>query len=230
MNYDGFFKYDALVATSYDRDREHEEHWIAEREFVEAFSSSRTLGRVLDVPAGTGRLFDHLRGAAEVVGVDVSADMLAVAAARPTPESGPRPTLVRADALALPFGDRQFDTVLCFRLAHLLPAELVPTLLAELARVCRGCILLQVYAAKKVGKAGEGWMRRLLSPLRVLLPAARTPWSHIHSYAHERTLFEAAAAAAGMSITRCSTLGDYQGSSVVVLEMTHAGKEISVVE
>lgn len=35
MNYDGYSKYDNLVANTYDQDREKEEHWVKEGEFIE---------------------------------------------------------------------------------------------------------------------------------------------------------------------------------------------------
>ena len=60
--------------------------------------------RTLDVACGTGFLTRHLQG--EIVGLDQSASMLAIAVARvPTGE------FIQGDALALPFEDRSFDRV-----------------------------------------------------------------------------------------------------------------------
>src|SRR5690349_15562215 len=61
-------------------------------------------GRTLDVACGTGFLTRHLRGA--VVALDQSERMLQVAA-----RQAPHATLVRADALALPFPNDSFDRV-----------------------------------------------------------------------------------------------------------------------
>jgi demethylmenaquinone methyltransferase/2-methoxy-6-polyprenyl-1,4-benzoquinol methylase len=70
------------------------------RALVEAVSSL-SAARTVDVACGTGFLTRHLLGS--VVGVDVSAGMLAGSRAR---HAHP---LVRADAFALPFGDASFD-------------------------------------------------------------------------------------------------------------------------
>src|SRR5215470_6682796 len=70
--------------------------------------------RVLDVACGTGvvaRLAARTMGAGHVVGLDINAEMLAVARAQP---AGPAPIEWReASALQLPFPDRAFDLVLC---------------------------------------------------------------------------------------------------------------------
>jgi demethylmenaquinone methyltransferase/2-methoxy-6-polyprenyl-1,4-benzoquinol methylase len=58
----------------------------------------------LDVACGTGFLTRHLGG--EITGLDQSARMLEAARART-----PNATLVRGDALALPFPDNSFDRV-----------------------------------------------------------------------------------------------------------------------
>jgi demethylmenaquinone methyltransferase/2-methoxy-6-polyprenyl-1,4-benzoquinol methylase len=67
--------------------------------------------RVLDVATGTADLAIALAGAgAEVVGLDASPRMLALAA-RKIARRGRRVTLVEGDALALPFPDGSFDAV-----------------------------------------------------------------------------------------------------------------------
>jgi SAM-dependent methyltransferase len=63
-------------------------------------------GPCLDLGCGTGHYFGAIRGTGRIpVGVDYSADQLRVAAAR-------NRALVRADGVALPFGDGAFPTVL----------------------------------------------------------------------------------------------------------------------
>lgn len=74
-------------------------------------------GRTLDVACGTGFLTRHLRGA--VVALDQSERMLAAAA-----RQAPHATLVRADALALPFPNETFDRVFTGHFyGHLQPDE-----------------------------------------------------------------------------------------------------------
>ncbi|MEY9860851.1 ubiquinone/menaquinone biosynthesis C-methylase UbiE [Catenulispora sp. GAS73] len=91
-------------------------------------------GRIVDIGCGTGRL---LRAAAAVyadaglVGVDISAGMLAQARAMAAP--GERTAFVRADSAALPFGDAGFDLATCTASSHHWPEPAAA--LAELRRV-----------------------------------------------------------------------------------------------
>jgi ubiquinone/menaquinone biosynthesis C-methylase UbiE len=71
---------------------------------VEAVIAALPPGPVLDVACGTGFLTRHLRGS--VVALDQSESMLAIARPRL-----PDATLVRGDALRLPFPDNSFDRV-----------------------------------------------------------------------------------------------------------------------
>lgn len=85
----------------------------------------------LDVACGTGDLIEHLMASgARVVGVDVSAGMLAVAERR-----GFVGRLVRADGLELPIASASIDALTCaFALRNVVS---IPTLLAEARRVLR---------------------------------------------------------------------------------------------
>lgn len=76
---------------------------------VAARAAAPTGGAVLDVAAGTGALARELSGlgATQVVALDLSWNMLAVGARRPTP----RVDAVAGDALRLPFPDATFDAV-----------------------------------------------------------------------------------------------------------------------
>jgi SAM-dependent methyltransferase len=90
-------------------------------------------GRCLDLACGGGRMIPLLAGQGwSVVGCDVSADQLRVAERR-VGDAVER--LVRADAAALPFADREFDLVAA-TLAHTDVTEYAPVL-REVARVLR---------------------------------------------------------------------------------------------
>jgi demethylmenaquinone methyltransferase/2-methoxy-6-polyprenyl-1,4-benzoquinol methylase len=85
---------------------------------------------VLDLGVGTGKLSTHLEAGVRVVGVDLSAPMLAVARAR-------RSTLraVQGSAFRLPFRDRSFDAAMsAFVLRNLGDLQLA---FVELGRVVR---------------------------------------------------------------------------------------------
>ena len=94
--------------------------------------------RLLDVATGTGGLPGVLARRsprpAEVVGIDSSASMLAVAAAKGLPVGW---RLLPADARRLPFPDRRFEVVTACYLLHLLDREARTRTIAEIARVLR---------------------------------------------------------------------------------------------
>jgi ubiquinone/menaquinone biosynthesis C-methylase UbiE len=72
-------------------------------------------GKILDVGTGTGRIsVPLLRLGADVVGVDLSLNMMAKLRAK-----YPTPRLAQADASRLPFHSHQFDAVLTMHVMHL---------------------------------------------------------------------------------------------------------------
>jgi ubiquinone/menaquinone biosynthesis C-methylase UbiE len=91
-------------------------------------------GRTLDVACGTGFLTRHLRGA--VVALDQSERMLQVAA-----RQAPHATLVRADALALPFPNDSFDRVFTGHFYGHLEPDARARFLVEVDRVARELVV-----------------------------------------------------------------------------------------
>ena len=79
-------------------------HWDDEVRELEQVVASLLPARTLDVACGTGFLTRHLRG--EIVGLDQSESMLAIAA-----ERVPDVEFVRGDALDLPVEDGSFERV-----------------------------------------------------------------------------------------------------------------------
>lgn len=96
--------------------------------------SIRPCSRILDVGCGTGALLQALRHRypqAALTGIDVSAQMLAIAAGK----LGGGDRLCVASAQALPLTDEAFDVVICMSALHYFrhPARA----LAEMRRVAR---------------------------------------------------------------------------------------------
>ncbi|SDD10708.1 class I SAM-dependent methyltransferase [Aquimonas voraii] len=96
--------------------------------------------RLLEVGVGTGLALPRYPRSAQIVGLDLSPDMLARARARVRDgglqdHTGQAPALLCADAEQLPFKDASFD---CITLPYVLSVTPNPArLLAELRRVCR---------------------------------------------------------------------------------------------
>ena len=110
---------------------------------------------VLDTPGGTGRFAALVaRAGRRLVLADLSAAMLAQARATGVPR-------VQADALALPFAEGSFDLVLCMRFLFHVPRELQPQVLAELARVSRRFVAVDV----RHGRAWSAWTRAVRGAL-----------------------------------------------------------------
>lgn len=110
--------------------------------------------RTLDVACGTGFLTRHLRG--EVIGLDQSAQMLAIAR-----ERVPDAALVQGDALALPFDDLSFDRLFTGHFYGHLDRGQRRRFLAEARRVAPELIVID--AAKQPDHDAEEWQERVLN-------------------------------------------------------------------
>jgi ubiquinone/menaquinone biosynthesis C-methylase UbiE len=114
-----------------------------ERAVVAQFLQGIPHGRILDLPAGTGKLapvFAVLGGA--VVACDISASMLEIAR-REYPAAGCTNATFRvcdAEQIARTLGQR-FDVAVCLRLLHRVPSDVRDRVLAELAAVADHAIV-----------------------------------------------------------------------------------------
>jgi ubiquinone/menaquinone biosynthesis C-methylase UbiE len=107
-------------------------------------------GRVLDVACGTGTNFRYLPSAVELVGIDVSPEMLSKARRR-ADRLGLDADLREMDAQALEFPDDSFDTVISSLSTCTFPDPVAA--LGEMDRVCTpdGRILLLEHGRSDVG-------------------------------------------------------------------------------
>lgn len=95
-----------------------------------------SLGRVLDIGTGTGRISELLAERADtIVGLDRSPEMLRVARARLQALPVERWELVQGDFSALPFAETTFDTVVMHQVLHY--SQEPGYAVREAARVCR---------------------------------------------------------------------------------------------
>jgi SAM-dependent methyltransferase len=150
------------------RAREYDDWWLGTGQFerrdrpgwreevgeLTGVISALPPARVLDVACGSGYLTQHLRG--DVVGLDQSASMVQLAAARV-----PGARIIQGDAVPLPFADGEFDRVFTGHFyGHLLPGER-ERFLAEARRVGRALVVVD--AAVRDGVDAEQWQDRVLN-------------------------------------------------------------------
>lgn len=134
-----------------DRDRPG---WDEDVEFLAQAIANLPPARTLDVACGTGFLTRHLRG--DVVGLDHSERMLAIAR-----ERIPHGAFVSGDALALPFGDGEFDRLFTsYFYCHLEESERL-RFVAEACRVARELVVVGSVLGE--GDPPERWEERILN-------------------------------------------------------------------
>jgi SAM-dependent methyltransferase len=171
----------ALTAWLYDRTRDAGAPLIGMPTF--AAEADEVAGRlalapgaaVLDVACGHGNFTVELARRVGpdglVVGLDISAAMLARAARRVARAGLANVLLVRGDALALPCADAGFDAVNCSGGLHQMPD--LERALAEMARVAApgARFAASGFASPAEGARGlRGWLRRRLALHFVPLP------------------------------------------------------------
>jgi phosphatidylethanolamine/phosphatidyl-N-methylethanolamine N-methyltransferase len=134
---------------------------------VEIINQSK--GRVLEVGVGTGLSLPAYKRNLEIVGIDLSPEMLEkarerVAAERLTNVTG----LHEMDASDLKFPTGSFDTVVAMYVLTVVPEP--EKVMRELSRVCRpgGEVILVNHFSTEEGKPGWegmiGWMERRMAP------------------------------------------------------------------
>jgi len=132
--------------------------WIHRFEFVDRLLTGRfrrdrfcdLAGRVLDVACGTGTSFRYLPADVDLVGIDISPEMLAKARKRQA-DLGLDATLHRMDAEALEFQADSFDAVISALSTCTFPDPVAA--LREMDRVCApdGTIRLVEHGRSSVG-------------------------------------------------------------------------------
>jgi SAM-dependent methyltransferase len=132
--------------------------WVTDEERIRRLVAAAHLTgneRVLDIATGPGYIAEAFAGAArEVVGVDLTDAMLAIAKERTRERGVANVSFRAADAENLPFENGAFDVVVCrLALHHLLKPLLV---LREMVRVCRtgGTVVVEdIYASEHPERA-----------------------------------------------------------------------------
>ncbi|HET9862193.1 MAG TPA: class I SAM-dependent methyltransferase [Steroidobacteraceae bacterium] len=136
--------YDFHRFSTPERQKRNARKWAAIRR---ALALTRDVRVILDLPCGTGRFTGALaREGYEIVGSDISMEMLQKAARVAADERGAQPPGIRgylqANAEKLPLRDDSLDCVVCIRfMMHVDPATRV-RMLREFHRVARRCVIV----------------------------------------------------------------------------------------
>jgi phosphatidylethanolamine/phosphatidyl-N-methylethanolamine N-methyltransferase len=141
-------------------------------------------GRVLEIGVGTGLSLGHYEGCTEVIGIDISAPMIARAQER-MPRHPYVKELLQMDAANLDFEDQSFDCVVAQFVITLV--ENPETVLSECARVLRpgGEIILVNHFYSETGLAAriERWASHYARPLGL---RSEFPLLRLLSWAQDR--------------------------------------------
>lgn len=181
------FEYQDDRAESYDSRRSSEAKWQAEQTTFEDFLAmvAPTPARILDVPAGTGRFLElYARLGHEVIGIDVSSDMLAQATLKQQQLLEADITLRVGDITALDMDPDSVDVAVCIRLFNLVDAAFVERALTEVARVTTGHLIVGIRSHGR-----HGGVRRIARRVRSAL-SGKPNKLVIHSHSTVQRLFD----------------------------------------
>ncbi len=141
------------------------------RQAVEAVN--RRSGRVLELGVGTGLSLSMYKRGLEIVGIDLSPDMLEKAREKVATEGLENVSgLHEMDAAALDFPDASFDTVVAMYVMTVVPDPIA--VMREISRVCKpgGEVLLLNHFSEDSGV--RGWVERRMAPF-----ASRLGWNPV---------------------------------------------------
>src|SRR6185295_11094360 len=117
---------------------------------------------IVDLPCGTGRFTGHLaRAGYEVVGSDISAEMMQQAAKLPSVQHANIKGYVRADAEKMPFGTKSTDCVMSIRFLFHVDPDTRRRMLREFGRVSRRWVIAD-YRHKYSFRYGVWKLSRML--------------------------------------------------------------------
>ena len=154
--------------------------WVTDEERIRRLVNAAQLKgkeRVLDIATGPGYVAEGFaRAAREVIGIDLTDAMLEIAVARTKQRGIANLSFRKGDAENLPFGDEEFDVVVCRLALHHVREPL--HVLREMTRVCRtgGTVLVEdIFASEHPERAAyqDRW-EKLRDPSHVrTLPLSR---------------------------------------------------------
>lgn len=165
-------------------------HRLTARAVIPLLEDVRGRVEIVDVAGGDGAFARRLRVWAKgdgreprVTVVDLNPIALAAARAGAGVESSAGVSAVRADALALPFGDRSIDLVHCSCFFHHLSTADARDLLSEMCRVSRRLVIVNDLVRSRIATASIWALTRTLVDNRLV--RADGPLSVLKSFVPE---------------------------------------------
>lgn len=143
--------YTKEVAENYEKLRKADRYWSWENKILmhclEKYSIN---GKVADCPLGTGRFLDiYLMHELNILGIDISPNMLRIAREKvDNSYLKDRVELIQADASELSFDNPISNSLVCFRLLHLISCRRLNDVVRGLAAIPSEYIFLQVFLLK----------------------------------------------------------------------------------
>lgn len=135
---------DVTTANRYEVARAKKPAWHREQQAITEFLLAQPLKTCLDVPVGTGRFFElYARHGIHVTGVDISKAMIDIATSA-AEKLGIEPDMHCGSVFHLPFPDRSFDAVICWRLLNWLSPKELERAVSEVVRVSDGWVLASI--------------------------------------------------------------------------------------
>jgi ubiquinone/menaquinone biosynthesis C-methylase UbiE len=132
------------------------------------WACSQAQGEVLEIAVGTGRNLAHYPAGTRLTGIELAAEMLAIARRRAT-ELGVEADLREGDAQALEFADESFDTVIITLALCTIPDDRAAV--REVRRVLRPGGRLVLLEHVRSPAAPVRAVQRVLDPLSVRVEA-----------------------------------------------------------
>lgn len=131
-------KYTGTTASQYEAKRSRSSKWHLENEWFQECISKISIKTVLDAPVGTGRFLPlYQRMELDVTGLDVSADMLAIASQKGSAK------LIHGDILNPPIADT-FDLVVCVRFLNWLDLTQMQEAFSALSALSHKFMILSI--------------------------------------------------------------------------------------
>jgi ubiquinone/menaquinone biosynthesis C-methylase UbiE len=165
----------------------------------------------------------------KVYGLDISSDMIELVKTKINKKNfKTQYQLEVGDAEQIHLPNHAVDYILCFRLFHLVPFDVVQKILKEFHRVVKKEVVIQIFDSsllpdKKIDDPGFlikdeasykplSVLRNLLRPIykkmRVGIKKKKTPWSEIENFSYSKKDFEDEVINNGFSIVAIEKMDD----------------------